>query len=333
MDIARRELLKALSPAALGVLLPKGFALAAASSAHTKPLRGIFPIAQTPFTASDKLDLDSLVEELRFLDRGGVHGFVWPQNASEWTTLTDAERLAGAEAVLSSGKQLRPAIVIGVQAPTVATAIRYAKHAERNGADAIISLPPAKQARSDTVLDYYKQIGSATELPLFLQAVDDLSVDAIIEMYRAIPTLRYVKDEAGEPLLRFAALRRRSSNALNVFSGGHGRTLIDEMVRGFSGSMPAASFADLYARAWDLWHEGKEREALAMFGNASILINEIGAYPEGMKYILYLRGVFKTYAMRPPSDRITSPPQSALDDTAKQVFKKILDLMKPYLRS
>jgi hypothetical protein len=70
-----------------------------------------------------------------------------------------------------------------------------------------------------------------------------------------------------------------------------------------------------------------------MFGNASILINEIGAYPEGMKYILYLRGVFKTYAMRPPPDRITSPAQSALDDTAKHVFRQILDLMKPYLRS
>src|SRR5712691_10074155 len=114
MDIARRDLLRALSLGALGVFLPKGFALAAANSGRSKPLQGIFPIAQTPFTASDKLDLDSLVEELRFLDRGGVHGFVWPQNASEWTTLTEAERLAGAEAVLSSGKKLQPAIVIGV---------------------------------------------------------------------------------------------------------------------------------------------------------------------------------------------------------------------------
>src|SRR5258708_30911641 len=169
-------------------------------------------------------------------------------------------------------------------------------------------------------------MGSASELPLFLQAVDDLTVDGLSEMYRFIPTLRYVKDEAGQPLLRFAALRQRSNEQLKVFSGGHGRTLIDEMIRGFAGSMPAASFADLYARAWDLWHEGKQREALTMFANASILIHEIGAYPEGMKYILYLRGVFKTYAMRSPSE-------SPLDDTAKQVFKQMLELMKPYLKS
>ena len=332
-SIARREVLRALMPGALSVFLPKGFILGAAPGAGSKPLRGIFPIAQTPFTASGQIDLDSLVEELRFLDRGGVHGFVWPQIASEWATLTESERLAGAEAVLSVGKRLRPAIVIGVQAPTITTAIRYAKHAERHGADAIISLPPAKQPDFGAVLDYYKQIGSATGLPLFLQAVDDLSVDAIIGMYKVIPTLRYIKDEAGQPLSRFAALRQQSSGQLEVFSGGHGRTLIDEMIRGFSGSMPAASFADLYARAWDLWHEGKQRETLAMFGNAAILINEVGAYPEGMKYILYLRGVFKTYGMRPAPDRTKSPPEAALDDTSKQVFRQILDLMKPYLSS
>ena len=110
-----------------------------------KPLRGIFPVAQTPFTESNKLDLDSLIEEVRFIDRGGVHGFVWPQMASEWMTLSEAERLEGNEAIASTGKKLRPAIVIGVQAPNVATAVKYAKHAEKVGADAIISLPPVRE--------------------------------------------------------------------------------------------------------------------------------------------------------------------------------------------
>src|SRR5437762_4770936 len=86
------------------------------SAATHKPLRGIFPIAQTPFTESDKLDLNSLVEQVRFIDRGRVHGFVWPQLASEWSTLAEQERLEGAEAIASEGKKLTPAIVIGVQA-------------------------------------------------------------------------------------------------------------------------------------------------------------------------------------------------------------------------
>jgi dihydrodipicolinate synthase/N-acetylneuraminate lyase len=336
----RREFLKVIGATAIGAALPRTNVLAAANDAPSKPLRGIFPIAQTPFTSGNKIDFDSLVEEVRFIDRGSVHGFVWPQNASEWDTLTETERLQGAEAIASTGKKLRPAIVIGVQAADVETAIRLAKHAERVGADAIISLPPRGATDTATLSEYYKQIGRATGLPLFLQAVGDLSVDSIIDLYRAVPTLRYVKDEAGHPLMRFSELREKSNNELKVFSGAHGRTLIDEMIRGFSGSMPAASFADIYASAWDLWHAGKRREAVEAFGNAAVLIEEISAYPEGMKYILCLRGVFKTYQMRrraTPASGTTTVEKAEmgaqLDDASKQVLRQILDLVKPYLRA
>src|SRR5262249_31315697 len=203
--------------------------------------------------------------QVRFLDRGRVHGCVWPQIASEWFTLTESERFAGAEAITATGKNLRPAIVIGVQAPDVATAVKYAKHAAKAGADALISLPPAG-AGAEAVLEYYKTVGRATSLPLFAQAVGDLSVDQLIAMSKAIPTLRYVKDEAGQPLERVGPLREKSHDELKVFTGMHGKTLIEEMIRGFSGSMPAAGFADLYAAPWDLWHEGKHREGVDVFG-------------------------------------------------------------------
>jgi 4-hydroxy-tetrahydrodipicolinate synthase len=315
------------------------------SAPGPKPLRGIFPIAQTPFTASDRLDVGSLVEEVRFIDRGGVHGFVWPQNASEWETLTEAERLEGAEAIASTGKKLRPAIVIGVQAGDTATSIRYAKHAEKAGADAIISLPPASQSDPAAVLEYYRQIGGATGLPLFVQAVGNLSVDDIVAMYKAIPAMRYVKDEAGQPLMRFAGLQSATGGELKVFSGGGGRTLIDEMIRGFSGSMPHAAFADVYASAWDLWHSGKQREAIQQFGIASVLLTEIGTYPEAVKYILYARGVFKTYQSRRtqrPGSAAADPKALAsgrgqstavLDDTSQKVLRQMLDLMKPFLKA
>ena len=317
-----------------------------AAATGRKTLRGIFPIAQTPFTAANKVDFESLAEEMRFIHRGGVHGFVWPQIASEWETLTEAERLEGAEAVAAAGAKLNPAIVIGVQAPDISTALRYAKHAKKIGADGIISLPPANQSDPGAIFDYYRQIGAAVDLPLFVQAVgNNMSVDFLISMYRAIPTLRYVKDESGEPLMRAADLRAKSGDQLKLFTGAHGRTLIDEMIRGFSGSMPAASFADVYARAWDLWHEGKRREAVEEFGAAAILINEIGTHPEGMKYILHLRGVFKTYQSRVPRAAGSSADPKLLalgksssgaaylDATAQQVLRQLLELMKPHLRA
>lgn len=303
-----------------------------------KQLRGIFPIAQSPFTDSDKLDIDSLVEQLRFLHRGRVHGFVWPQLASEWSTLSESERMEGAEALGSAARKLRPALVLGVQAPTTEAAVRYARHAKKVGADAIISLPPQDEKDPQSIVAFYKRVGDATDLPLFAQAVGNMSVPTLIEMYKTIPTFRYVKDEAGQPLFRIRELREQSSDHLKVFTGMHGKTMIDEMKRGFSGTMPAASFADLYATVWDLWQEGKQKESMEMFGRVSMLISEISVYGiESLKYILQLRGVFQTYKTREkhnnPQSAASAGLGSHLDENGKELIRQMLNYVKPWLKA
>jgi hypothetical protein len=77
-----------------------------------------------------------------------------------------------------------------------------------------------------------------------------------------------------------------------------------------------------------------------MYGNAAILINEVSTYDEGMKYILYLRGVFKTYSLRDRAPAKGLPSVGGglrngtpLDETGKQVLRELLNLMKPYLRA
>jgi 4-hydroxy-tetrahydrodipicolinate synthase len=292
-----------------------------------RSLRGIFPIAQTPFAASGQLDVEVLVRQLEFIDRGGVHGLVWPQLASEWSTLSETERFEGAEALASARKRLRPAVVIGVQGPDSAAAVRYAKHAAKIGVDAVIALPPPGTSDPEAILGYYKEIGRATELPLFVQAVGDMSVDFILRMWKSVPTLKLIKDEAGEPLMRVGRLREESRDDIKVFTGNHGRTLIDEMFRGTSGSMPAASFADIYASVWDLWQAGKHKEAMDLFGKALLFVTEAQVYGiESLKYILQLRGVFKTHAVRQQS-------KVPFDDKGKQVLEQMVKFAQPYFRT
>ena len=85
-----------------------------------------------------------------------------------------------------------------------------------------------------------------------------MSVELIVRMFKEIPTLRYAKDEAGRsPLGRIGPLREQTSDKLKVFTGNHGRTLIDEMQRGSSGSMPAARSQTSTRGVWDLWHAGR----------------------------------------------------------------------------
>ena len=304
-ELPRREFLQFLGAGALGLSLtgvgslraadpaaPKP--VAAAPRSGPKPLRGLFPIGQTPFTADDKLDLESLAAQVTFCNRGAVHGFVWPQIASGWTTLSEPERLAGAEAILAAGKGGATALVVGVQSKSgdLQEVERYAKHAATNGADAIVSLPPPGVSDEKVLLDYYQQVGRMTELPLFVQTIENMSVDLVIEIFKTIPTAKQVKDEAtagGGPLQRVTEIRKRTNDEMKVFSGQGVRTLINEMELGFSGHCPIVGLADVYAAAFDLWHAGKRREAFDMFGRV-LAFNSLGTADSNG--LLIARGVF-----------------------------------------
>src|SRR5947209_19040713 len=119
--ISRRGLLQL---AAASAATRIGFS---AGTPEARALGGLFPIAFSPFTPDNKLDLDGLASEVKFCNRGGVHGLIWPQLASSWSTLSDAERMDGTDAILTAAKGGRTAIVIGVQGPDMATVSKYSK--------------------------------------------------------------------------------------------------------------------------------------------------------------------------------------------------------------
>src|SRR5262249_53307594 len=127
-------------------------------------------------------------------------------------------------------------------------------------------------------------------LPLFAQAVGPVSVDLLVEMYKTIPTMRYVKDEAGNPLERIAEIRQKTGDQLKVFSGGGAATMIAEMERGFSGACPYTGLADVFAQSFDLWQKGQKREAFDMFGRIQAFAS---ITPTSSLDILIARGVFK----------------------------------------
>jgi hypothetical protein len=158
-------------------------------------------------------------------------------------------------------------------------------------------------------------------------------------MVREIPTMRVVKDEAGNPLNRVDEIRRRTEGKLNVFSGNGVRTMITEMERGFLGHCPFPGLADVYAQAFDLWHAGKKREAFDMFGR----VLAFDSIPNASSYVMIARGVFK-------EDTIIRPMSTSgggrrrggggaggsgpvLDETAKNEIREALNTyLKPYLR-
>ena len=302
--------------------------------APTEPrLQGIFPIVQTPFTDSGALDLETLAREVQFLHRIGVQGMTWPQMASEWPQLSFDERLAGAEAILRANKAVdaatRPALVIGVQANDIETAVKYARHAEMLGPDAIIAIPLNQGKDEALQMKYYSAIGEACSRPLIVQTVGQMSVELVLRMAKQIPTLRYAKDEAGATLPRLTEYAKRGQIMRGVFSGKHGPTFLDELARGACGNMPAAGFADLYVASWKAWMAGKRDEAMDMFSKTLLLIMDAQAYGvEGQKYILQLRGVFPNTKCRRPETE-----SQVLDEEAREAIRRTVNYVKPWLKA
>ena len=162
-------------------------------------------------------------------------------------------------------------------ASDTAQSVRFAKSAAEQGADGIISLPPHTSG-DDAVIAYYKAIGSATPLPLMVQAVGNMSVELIGKLYQQVPTLKAVKDEAGNPLLREKEITLLTSGHLADFSGGGGRTLLTEMYLGFSGCCPYVGLSDLYQKSFELWHSGQKKMHLKCWAGLLPLIT----FPEPM---------------------------------------------------
>jgi dihydrodipicolinate synthase/N-acetylneuraminate lyase len=319
-----------------GVALGSAPALTAVEPAE-RTLAGLFPIGFTPVNSDDTVDFDGLAAQVEFCRRGGVHGLAWPQFASGWTTLSETERLTGAEAIVNAGKGGRTAVVIGVQSRegNFAETQRYAKHAEKIGADAIICIPPGMVDSTKPIgvsphelLSFYQQLGQLTRLPLFVQTVSDFSVDLLVDMSDSIPTFHHVKDEAGDPLQRVSEITRRTNGRLKCFSGGGAKTLITEMERGFVGHCPYASLADLFASAFDLFHAGKLEEAFDQFGRIQAASS---MFFQGNINVLIARGVFKsgTKTRISPGATFATAPATSSDE-----IKRVLDTyLKPYLRA
>jgi dihydrodipicolinate synthase/N-acetylneuraminate lyase len=332
----RRTFLKA-AGALAGAIAVCGIGKANSSEVRKSPngraLAGVFPIGWSPCTPGNKLDLDAMVAQQKFLNRGKVAGIAWPQNASAWQTLSRQEWHDGADALLS---QKGPsAVVLGVQTVGFDTSksVEYAKYAAAKGADAIISLTPPG-ASDEELITYFKALSAASNLPMMVQAVGDVSVDTIVALSKAVPTLAAVKDEAGDPLQRGPILQARTDGKLEDFSGAGGHTFFAEMEEGFLGTCPYVGLSDVLQRSFNLYRAGKKRDAYDVFGR----FLAFDSLPRSNEYVLVARGVFpeddimRVNPPRPNAPMARRRNEGAITETQKDEIRLALKTyLKPYL--
>lgn len=287
-------------------------------------MRGIFVIVVTPFTDTYELDEASLRREVRFCLDAGVHGLVGPANASEFATLSDAERRRWLDIVISE---------TGGQVPVVATttsghtlpAVELSRYAESIGAAAIMAMPPHVLHPDATgCYDYYHALSDALSIPIFIQNYlgpigTPMSHELLARMCRELAQVQYIKEEtAPEPRQISATMAAAGGACKGVFGGQGGIHILDEYRRGSVGNMPACQVADVHVDIWDRLEAGDEAGARQLFYQLLPLLNferlhGVAVYKE----ILYRRGIFASRASRAPN--------KFLDDLDRVEVDAILD--------
>jgi 4-hydroxy-tetrahydrodipicolinate synthase len=276
-------------------------------SGRSQRLAGILPILQLPFDAAgDIIDAD-LAREVEFCIAGGCHGVVVPALASEFMVLTDDERR---HAVEVSGRAAagRIPVVAGVAAPSPRGAADLARHAEANGATAVMALPPyVRRPGPEGVIAYYRTIAEACSLPLIVQNApppfaNGIGVELMLRLLQEVPAIRYVKEERPPAPHHITALLEAAPGRLDgIFGGAAGLYLMNELERGATGSMPSAAVADVQVSIFEDFVAGRRSAARERYNRILPLLNiEMSVMMAVSKEMLRRRGVFSQTGLRDP---------------------------------
>lgn len=269
-------------------------------------LAGIFQILHTPFTDSGDIDWASYENQITYCMATGVHGLVTPVLASEFFTLSDAERFKVVE-FASKHIDGRVPLVVGVQALTLPIARGFAEHAVQNNADALMAMPPyLRKAPKSDVEHYYHELASFG-LPVIIQNAPapvgtPLSPADLANLLETETNISYIKEETPPILQRINNILALSGDHCDgIFGGANGLYLVDELKRGACGNMPAGGVVDVQVKIYELYQEGKIAEAEAINYQVLPLLTYAAMYGISFhKYVLWRRGVCQSPFARDP---------------------------------
>lgn len=298
---------------------------------HKEPFRGIFTIPSTPFQANGEIDVPSFRRLVDFCVECGAHGLVFPVNASEFTTLSDAERMTLSEILVEQNNGRIPTM-IGVAGVTQEVAAMFARHARQIGADSVIAMPPyvkRGELSQKVIYDYYSAISSAAQVPVCIQNYvppigTDLPVDFMIKLCSEIEYVKYIKEETIPSTVKTSAIKSKGKGIVRAVMGGSGgRYLIEEYRRGVDGQMPGCHLTDVEVALWDALEAGDEKRAMHIYKEMAPMFFFETQLPGTYKEVLYRRGVIAC-----PLRRMGGMP---MDDIASAYLDEIMVALDPLL--
>ena len=297
-------------------------------SPKAKELAGVLSVFQTPFLQDESIDFETLAHEIDWLYNHGVDGIVMAM-VSETLRLSSEERESLAKAASEFGSK-RGVVVISVGAESSKLAERYARHAEANGADAVMAIPPVSISIGENeLLAYYIRIIEAIRIPVIVQdASGYVGKPMPIAMQAKLldqfgPERVQYKPEASPIGPKLSELRDATQGRARVFEGTGGIALVDSFKRGVVGTMPGADLIRGLVPLWQALKVGDTAKADRIHGPLAALISmqtSLDGFLAVEKHLLVRQGVFKNTLVR-------GPVGFKLDEETRREVDRLFDRM------
>lgn len=301
---------------------------------RTDQLSGVWNIVPTPFHPDEELDLDSLGTLTDFVVGSGVDGMTILGVLGEGAKVSDSERSAIINAVLTRANGRVP-VCVTVSAASGYRAVEYAREAEAAGAHSVmLSAPPLARPNDDAVRRHYLRVAEAVpELPVVIQDLPTLGVwmpaELLGRMASEAPNLRVVKLEE-EPTAPKVGRLLAANPEIRVLGGHGGEMLVEELRRGAVGTMTGFGYPEVLVAIIRDWRAGDETAAVERFHRWMPLIrfeNQQLLNLPIRKRIYMKRGAMTSDKLRAPGPVLDAATIADLDDLIGRLESDLASLV------
>ena len=291
----------------------------------TSDVRGVLPIAPTPFFDDGTVDTASIDRLVDFYLSIGATGVTVLGQLGEAPKLEHGESVAIARQVIARFGQLP--VVVGVSAPGFAAMRALTREVMDAGAAGVMIAPPNTLRTDDQIVGYYRQAVDAigADVPFVLQDYPltfsvQMTPGVVRRIVMELPSCVMLKHEDWPGLEKISALRGferdGSMRHISILCGNNGLFLDYEMERGADGANTGYAFPDMLCDMVRLMAEGKREEAHDLFDAHLPLLRyeqQPGVGLAVRKYIMMRRGLLTSAAQRKPAAPLTAAARNEVE--------------------
>lgn len=260
----------------------------------------------TPFTKDGNVDYDKAGELATYLIDNGSDSLLITATTGECPTLTNVEEIELLSTVKRAVKN-EAKIIMGAGSNSTAEAVKYAKMAEKEGADAILSVVPYYNKPSQEGMKaHFSAIAEATKLPVIIYNIPsrtgvDMQPETVNYLARKYNNIVGIKQSSPD-LDKISEMRDICPEDFDIYCGDDSLTL-PMLSLGAKGVVSVAShlYGEEIKSMIDDFKEGNVQEALNMHMILYPMFKKLfmAPNPVPVKAALSKLGIIKDYVREP----------------------------------